>query len=192
MLRALRRKSPSMRESLWRSVRRWRYLGGSTESTSGSSPFCRVGALSYAMPSSALLGQDICPRACDLQPSTMLKWPENLPHFTELMLACSPGNTAHAEVVGELTTEFQKVEGHHLKLELPTVRICDLLLGPLLGRAWLADHLDGAAKQLRGELATCERQRQSWRLCGLRQCEFSAWCWATSMGQLHWRRPCPR
>jgi hypothetical protein len=33
-----------------------KHLRGSNEHTSRSSPFCRLGALSYVMPSSALLG----------------------------------------------------------------------------------------------------------------------------------------
>jgi hypothetical protein len=35
----------------------------------------------------------------------------------------------------------------------PTMRICNLLIGPSLGRARLADHLDEATGQLRVELA---------------------------------------
>jgi hypothetical protein len=62
----------------------------------------------------------------------------------ESVLGRSPGNTAHAEEVGRLTAEFQKVEGRHSKLERPAARICDLLLVPLPGWAWLADHLDEA------------------------------------------------
>jgi hypothetical protein len=43
--------------------------------------FMELGALSSAMPSSALLGQDTCPRGCGLQPSAIQKWPGNLPHI---------------------------------------------------------------------------------------------------------------
>jgi hypothetical protein len=49
------------------------------------------------------------------------------------------------ELVGELVTEFQKVEGRCSRLERPAMRICILLLGPLPHQAWLADHLDEAA-----------------------------------------------
>jgi hypothetical protein len=41
-----------------------------------------------------------------------------------------------------MAAEFQKMVGHRAKLERPAARICDLLLGPLPGRAWLADRLD--------------------------------------------------
>jgi hypothetical protein len=34
----------------------------------------------------------------------------------ESVLGLSPSNTAHVEVVGELATEFQKIEGHRSKL----------------------------------------------------------------------------
>jgi hypothetical protein len=47
----------------------------------------------------------------------------------------SPNNTFHVEVVGELTTKFQKLEERHLRLDQPTARICDLLLGPPPSRA---------------------------------------------------------
>jgi hypothetical protein len=53
----------------------------------------------------------------------------------ESVLRRLPSNTAHAEVVGELTAEFQKVEGPRLKLELLAARICDLLLEPPPSRA---------------------------------------------------------
>jgi hypothetical protein len=73
---------------------------------------------------------------------------------TELVLGRSPNNTTRAEVVGELATGFQKVEGHHLKLERHVAGICDLLLRPPLGRAWLVDHLDETTRLLREELTT--------------------------------------
>jgi hypothetical protein len=47
-------------------------------------------------------------------------------------------------MLGELVTEFQKVDDCHLQLEQPTARICDLLLGPLPDRAWLGDCLNEA------------------------------------------------
>jgi hypothetical protein len=70
----------------------------------------------------------------------------------ELVLGHSPNNVAHAEVVGELVAELHRVEGHRVKLERPTAKICDLLLGPPPGRAWLADHLEEAVGHLRVEL----------------------------------------
>jgi hypothetical protein len=53
---------------------------------------------------------------------------------TESVLGRSPGNTAHAVIVGELVTKFQKVEDHHSWLEQPAMGIYDPLLGPLPGR----------------------------------------------------------
>jgi hypothetical protein len=64
------------------------------------------------------------------------------------------GNTTRTNVVNELVAEFQKVDMHRLKLERPTTRICDLLLRPPPGWAWLADRLDEAAAQLKVEQAT--------------------------------------
>jgi hypothetical protein len=61
---------------------------------------------------------------------------------TESVLGRSLGDTSRVEVVGELTTEFHKVEDQCSRLERPVVRICDLLLGPPPGRAQLADRLD--------------------------------------------------
>jgi hypothetical protein len=49
------------------------------------------------------------------------------------------------------------VERHRSKLERPTARICDLLLGPPPDRAWLADHLDEAARQCIEELAVWQQ-----------------------------------
>jgi hypothetical protein len=40
------------------------------------------------------------------------------------------------------------------KLERPTTRICDLLLGPPPSRAWLAGRLDEAVTRLKVEQAT--------------------------------------
>jgi hypothetical protein len=71
----------------------------------------------------------------------------------ESVLGRSPSNTARAEVVGELVIEFQKVEERGSKLEWPTARMCNLLLRPPSGWAWLADRLDEAEWQLRVELA---------------------------------------
>jgi hypothetical protein len=41
----------------------------------------------------------------------------------ESVLRCSPSDTAHIELVGELVTEFCKVEGRCLRLEWPAARI---------------------------------------------------------------------
>jgi hypothetical protein len=48
--------------------------------------------------------------------------------------------------------KFQKMEDRCSRLERPTMRIYDLLLGPPAGRARLADHLDEVVGQLRVEL----------------------------------------
>jgi hypothetical protein len=61
---------------------------------------------------------------------------------TESVLGHSFGDTSRVEVVGELTTEFHKVEDQCSRLERPVMRIYDLLLGPPPGRAQLADRLD--------------------------------------------------
>jgi hypothetical protein len=60
----------------------------------------------------------------------------------ESVLGCSPNDTFHAEDVGELAAEFQKLEEWHSRLERPTVRIYDQLLGPPPGRAKLVGRLD--------------------------------------------------
>jgi hypothetical protein len=44
------------------------------------------------------------------------------------------------------------VEDRHSQFERPTTRICDMLLGPPLGRAWLTDHLNEVVGQLNVEL----------------------------------------
>jgi hypothetical protein len=64
----------------------------------------------------------------------------------ESVLGCSPSDTFHVEVVGELATEFQKMEDRCSRLEQPAVRIYDLLLGPPTSRAQLVGHLDEAAR----------------------------------------------
>jgi hypothetical protein len=48
---------------------------------------------------------------------------------TESTLGCSPNDTFHVEIVGELVATFQKLEEQRSWLERPTVRIYDLLLG---------------------------------------------------------------
>jgi hypothetical protein len=54
----------------------------------------------------------------------------------ELVLGCSPDKTFWVEAVGVVVAEFQKLEERFSRLEQPSVRICDLLLGP---RARLAN-----------------------------------------------------
>jgi hypothetical protein len=54
----------------------------------------------------------------------------------ELVLGCSPDKTFWVEAVGVVGAEFQKLEERFSRLERPSVRICDMLLGP---RARLAD-----------------------------------------------------
>jgi hypothetical protein len=63
----------------------------------------------------------------------------------ESVLGRLPSNTMCMEVVGDLVAECQKVEGHRSKFERPTAGICDLLLGPPPGQAWLGDRLDEAS-----------------------------------------------
>jgi hypothetical protein len=77
--RALHRRSPSLRVSSRKSVGLMRHQRGNTRSVSMSSPFYRLGARSCASPSSALLGSGPCPRECDLQPSTIMRWSRSLP-----------------------------------------------------------------------------------------------------------------
>jgi hypothetical protein len=68
-------------------------------------------------------------------------------------LGCSPNGTLCVDIMGELVTEFQKLEEQTSRLERLVVRINDLLLGPPPGQARLADHLDEAARQFWVELA---------------------------------------
>jgi hypothetical protein len=100
------------------------------------------------------------------------------------VLRRSPGNTAHVKVVNELVAEIQKVEMRCSKLELPTVQNCDCLLRPPPGRAWLADHRDQAATQLKVEQAT--RREAKAKLEGLRSSVawVKTWCLAVSVGRL--------
>jgi hypothetical protein len=57
---------------------------------------------------------------------------------TESVLGHSPNDTFHMEVVGELVAEFEKLEERCSRLERPTARICDLLLGHHpIGSDWL-------------------------------------------------------
>jgi hypothetical protein len=72
----------------------------------------------------------------------------------EFTLGCSPDETLQVEVVGELVAKFQKVEEQHSRLEQPGMRICDLLVWPPTGQAWMGIHLDEVAGQLRVERAT--------------------------------------
>jgi hypothetical protein len=48
----------------------------------------------------------------------------------ESVLGHSPRETFRMEVMGELVTEFQRLEELCSWLEWPGMRICDLLLGP--------------------------------------------------------------
>jgi hypothetical protein len=47
----------------------------------------------------------------------------------ESVLGCSPNDTFHVEVVGDLVAKFQKLEEWRSWLERPTARICGRLLG---------------------------------------------------------------
>jgi hypothetical protein len=71
----------------------------------------------------------------------------------ELVLERSPDESFWVEVVHELVAEFWRLEERHSWLEGSDTRICDLLLGPPLVRARLADCLDEAAEYLGAELA---------------------------------------
>jgi hypothetical protein len=53
----------------------------------------------------------------------------------ESVLGRSPSDTFRVEVVGELVIEFEKMKVWRSRLERPTTRVCDLLLGPPPGRA---------------------------------------------------------
>jgi hypothetical protein len=50
--------------------------------------------------------------------------------------------------VDELVTEFRKHEERQSCLEKPGMRVCDLIIGPPSGWAWLADWLEEAAEHL--------------------------------------------
>jgi hypothetical protein len=54
---------------------------------------------------------------------------------TESMLGRSPNKIFRMEVVGELVAEFLRLEERCSRLEWPTTRIGDLLLGPPPGQA---------------------------------------------------------
>jgi hypothetical protein len=73
--------------------------------------------------------------------------------IVELVLKRSPDKTFRVLVVSELVAEFQRLELQHSWLELSDVRIYDLLIGPPLGLAQLANRLDEAAEQLGAKLA---------------------------------------
>jgi hypothetical protein len=55
------------------------------------------------------------------------------------------------EVVDDLDAEFRKQEEWRSRLERPSARVCDLILGPPFVRPWLADRLEEAIGQLRVE-----------------------------------------
>jgi hypothetical protein len=63
---------------------------------------------------------------------------------TESVLGRSPNGTFRVGVVGELAAKFQKMDEGLSRLERPTARIYDLLLGPPFGRAQLTNRLDKA------------------------------------------------
>jgi hypothetical protein len=71
----------------------------------------------------------------------------------ELVLGCLPDETLQVEVMDELVAEFQRLEELCSLHECPSMRICDLLLGPPLGQARWANHLDEAVGRLGAELA---------------------------------------
>jgi hypothetical protein len=109
----LHKEPPSLRMSLQWSVGPKRCLRGSIEHALRSSPFSKLRVLSYVMPSSVLLEQNICLRGCRLLPSTILKWPGELTAFwavvssvVESVIGHYPSNTVHAEVESELVAEF--------------------------------------------------------------------------------------
>jgi hypothetical protein len=70
----------------------------------------------------------------------------------ESVLGHSPDETFQVEVVGELVTEFYRLEELCSRLERSGVRICDLLLGLPLGQARWAGRLDEATRQLGAKL----------------------------------------
>jgi hypothetical protein len=67
-----------------------------------------------------------------------------------------------------------------LKFDWPVARICNLLLKPPPGQAWLADRLDEAARRLREELAT--RQEAEAELEALRS--LAAWVQGLVLGDI--------
>jgi hypothetical protein len=56
-------------------------------------------------------------------------------YAVELVLGNLPDDAFHVEVVGELATDFQKMEDQCSSLERQAARICSLLLGPPPNRA---------------------------------------------------------
>jgi hypothetical protein len=89
--RALRRRLPSLRLSLRKSVRPTRHRRGSTMSVSMSSPLYKLGAWRCTLPSSVLLRLDACPKECDLQPSTIMRWSRSLSRFGRGVFYCVVG-----------------------------------------------------------------------------------------------------
>jgi hypothetical protein len=71
----------------------------------------------------------------------------------ELVLEHLPDETFWVEVLDELIAKFQRLEERCSWLEQPGTRIYNLLLGPPLSQARLADLLDEATRQLGSELA---------------------------------------
>jgi hypothetical protein len=64
---------------------------------------------------------------------------------TEFTLGRSPNETFQVEVVDELLAEFWRQEERRSCLERPSMRVCDMLLGPPSDQARLADRLEEAA-----------------------------------------------
>jgi hypothetical protein len=94
----------------------------------------------------------------------------------ELALGCLPNETFRVEVVGELVAKFWRLEDQRSWLERPSVRICDLVVGPPSNQARLADRLDEATEQLGRSWLLGGRRTLSWRPCGLRLRGSGTWC----------------
>jgi hypothetical protein len=67
---------------------------------------------------------------------------------TEIVLRRLPTKTLRVEVVDELVAEFWKQEKRWSRLERHGTSVCDPILGPPFGRAWLADRLKEATRLL--------------------------------------------
>jgi hypothetical protein len=71
---------------------------------------------------------------------------------TVLVLGRLLDETFWVEVMDELVAKFWRLEELCSRLEWPSVRICDLLLGPPLGQARWADRLGKVVRRLGVEL----------------------------------------
>jgi hypothetical protein len=135
MSKALPMRSPFLRTSLLQSI----WLGTCLRIIRGTHPFVDPRHhLSDGMRLAALHHTEMAREIAILRATVS--------STVESVLGCSPSDTFHVEVVGELATEFQKMEDRCSRLEQPAVRIYDLLLGPPTSRAQLAGHLDEAAR----------------------------------------------